>query len=134
MTKFSQALTEAIEATGLSLSEIAATGNLSSHSIVSRLKKGNMGCTPATFECVVNAFEGHPQQQLNLIIGRCKDSIPERFRKQLDSINWTTEGETLSYSPDATEWDKAIEKISRVGHHNEELRSTILFLASVTPD
>lgn len=132
MSYFSDALADAIESTGYNLQDLAAAADISSHGTISRLRSGELKCSDTNLSGLLRAFAGHPQQQLNLIVGRCKDMVPAEHRPLFDQLYSTSAEESPGiYRAQSGRWEKALEKIREKGLHNEDLRRTVLFLSEV---
>lgn len=131
MSYFAEALDDALETKRYTAQELAIAAGIKSHATISKLRKDQVSATAANLEGIVNAFEGDPQTQWNLVIARCKDLVPERFRESFDSLSWQLAEAPATYKAAESKWDRAIETIRTKGETNPDLKQTILFLAQV---
>jgi transcriptional regulator with XRE-family HTH domain len=133
MSYFTTAFEDAIESSDYSQRLLAQATGIS-QSTISKIKSGTIECDALQLECIVAAFSTDPQIQLNLVVSRCKDLVPEDFQSIFSDITWSPTSvseDRGNYKVTDSRWDEIVETIRKKGLYNEDLKQSITFLAEV---
>jgi transcriptional regulator with XRE-family HTH domain len=126
MSYFSEALTAAIDESGLSQRAISDQTGLA-QSLISKYKNGAALPDQEQLSRLLEAFAGHREQQERIAWSRAKASVPADYHYLFQSPSHAG-GETTE---PLNSWDDVIERIRIAGLSNASLKETISHLASV---